>query len=65
MDGNPIDRIVDALKDYIDRAREDGTPINDAAITRVEDYLEDVENGDDELDFDYLIKLSKEVQGTE
>lgn len=65
MDSNTIDHIVDVLKGYIDQAREDGTPINDAAITRVEDYLEDVENGDDELDFDYLIKLSKEVQGTE
>lgn len=65
MDGNHIDYIFDVLNDYVDRAREDGTPINDAAVARVEGYIHDVEDGNDNLDIDYLIKLSKEVQDTE
>lgn len=60
-----IDEIFDAFRDAVTEAREIGAPVNDAAITRVEDYLEDVENGDDEIDIDYLDKLTKEVLGTE
>lgn len=60
-----IDEIFDAFRDAITESRDNGMPVNDAAITRAEEYLEDVENGDDDIDIDYLDKLTKEVLGTE
>ena len=65
MTRNPIDDIYTVFDDNIADARESGDPVNDVAVSRLVDYLDDVANGDDEIDIDYLDKLTKEVLGTE
>ena len=60
-----IDEIFDAFRDAITEARDNGVPVNDTAITRVEEYLDDVENGNDDFDIEHLNKLAGEVLDTE
>lgn len=61
MTRNPIDDIYTVFDDNIADARESGDPVNDAAVSRLVDYLDDVANGDDDIDIDYLKELARKV----
>ena len=61
MTRNPIDDIYTVFDDNIADARESGDPVNDVAVSRLVDYLEDVDNGDDDIDIDYLKELARKV----
>lgn len=58
MGNADIDDIFDAFEDYLHAV---GTPINDAAVARIEDYLDDIASSGEAPDYDYLKKLSTEV----
>lgn len=56
-----LDYIYTVFDDNIADARESGDPVNDVAVARLVDYLDDVANGDDDIDIDYLKELARKV----
>lgn len=56
-----LDNIYTMFDDIVADARESGDPVNDVAVSRLVDYLDDVANGDDDIDIDYLKELARKV----